>query len=116
MAVTLYYTRKKPFQMSKWADFVISAVKRSDELGKITEVRIHQDRGDDLGPPQIVDKHIVASDIKKGKKYITIFRKGENDWEPGEYVRTYVKDGESYIRTDDNKVNCDNLGTLPDIE
>ena len=66
---------------------------------------------------EILGKSLAINcDIKKGKKYITIFRKGENDREPGEYVRTYVKDGESYIRTDDNKVNCDNLGTLPDIE
>ena len=27
----------------------------------------------------------------------------------GEPIRTYVKDGEAYIRTDDNKVDGDNL-------
>ena len=102
--------------MSKWANFVISAVRRGPELGKISQVQIHEDRGEDFGPPQIVDKQIVASDIERGNRYITIFRKGENDWESGDYVRTYVKDGEAYIRTDDNKVDGDNLGTLPDIE
>ena len=58
--------------MSKWANFVISAVRRGPELGKISQVQIHEDRGEDFGPPQIVDKQIVASDIKKGNRYITI--------------------------------------------
>ena len=102
--------------MSKWANFVISAIRRGPELGKISQVQIHEDRGEDLGPPEIVDKQIIASNIKKGNRYITILRKGENDWESGDYVITYVKAGEAYIRTDDNKVDGDNLGTLPDIE
>jgi len=102
--------------MSNWADFVISAVKRGPVLGQISQVQIHEDRDNELGPPIIVDKHEVASDIKRGKKYITIFKASETDWKPGEYVRSYVKDGEAHIRTDDNLVDSDNLGTLPDIE
>jgi hypothetical protein len=102
--------------MSNWANFAISAIKRGPGLGQISQVQIHEDRGNEFGPPVIVDKHEVSSDIKRGKKYITIFKTSEMDWQPGEYVRTYVKDGEAHIRTDDNKVDSDNLGTLPDIE
>ena len=102
--------------MSNWADFVISAVKRGPVLGQISQVQIHKDMDNELGPPIIVNKHEVASDIKRGKKYITIFKASETDWKPGEYVRSYVKDGEAHIRTDDNLVDSDNLGTLPDIE
>ena len=102
--------------MSNWGDFAISAVKRGPGLGQISQVQVHEDRGKEFGPAMIVDKHAIASDIKRGKKYITIFKTSETDWEPGEYVRTYVKDGEAHIRTDDNKVDSDNLGTLPDIE
>ena len=102
--------------MSNWADFAISAVKRGPGLGQISQVQIHEDRGKEFGPADIVGKHEVASDIKRGKKYITIFRTTETDWEQGDYVRSYVKDGEAHIRTDDNKVDSDNLGTLPDIE
>jgi hypothetical protein len=102
--------------MSNWADFVISAVKRGPVLGQISQVQIHEDMDNELGPPIIVNKHEVASDIKRGKKYITIFKASETDWKPGEYVRSYVKDGEAHIRTDDNLVDSDNLGTLPDIE
>ena len=101
--------------MSNWADFAISAVKRGPGLGQISKIQIHEDRGSDFGPAVIVDKQRIASDVKRGKKYITIFRKSESDWEAGEYVRSYVKDGATHIRTDDNKVDSDNLGTLPDI-
>ena len=102
--------------MSNWADFVISAIKRGPGLGQISQLQIHEDRDTEFGPAVIVEKQEVASEIKRGKKYITIFRTNEVDWEPGELVRSYVKDGEAHIRTDDNKVDSDNLGTLPDIE
>ena len=102
--------------MSNWADFAISAVKRGPGLGQISQVLIHKDEGDEFGPAIIVQKQEIASEIKRGKKYITIFKVGETDWKPGEYVRSYIKDGAAHIRTDDNKVDSDNLGTLPDIE
>ena len=99
----------------KWADFVISAVKRGPGMGRISQVQVHRDQGKSLGQPEIVDKIMVAHNIKKGKKYVTIFKINETDWEPGEYVRAFVKDGEAFIRSDDNKVTLDNLGTLPDL-
>ena len=102
--------------MSNWADFAISAAKRGPGLGQISEVMVHEDKGNEFGPAVIVGKHEVASDIKRGKSYITIFRTNETDWKPGEFVRSYVKDGEAHIRTDGNQVDSDNLGTLPDIE
>ena len=102
--------------MSNWADFAISAVKRGPGLGQISQVQIHEDRGEEFGPAKIIDKQEIASDIKRGKRYITIFKTSETDWEPGEYVRSYVIDGAAHIRTDDNKVDSDNLGALPDIE
>ncbi len=102
--------------MSKWADFAISAVKRGPGLGQITQLLVHKDVDEEFESGVILDKEKVVSDIKRGKKYITIFKASETDWEPGEFVRSYVKDGEAHIRTDDNKVDSDNLGTLPDIE
>jgi hypothetical protein len=100
---------------TKWADFVISAVKRGPVMGRISQVRVHRDQGKSLGQAEIVDTIEVAHNIKKGKKYVTVFKISETDWEPGEYVRAFVKDGEAFIRSDDNKVTLDNLGTLPDI-
>ena len=99
---------------TKWADFAISAVKRGP-LGKITQVQVHQDLGDSLSQPEIVDKMVVAHNIKKGKKYITVFKISEAEWKPGNNVSAFVHDGETFIRSDNNKVSLDNLGTLPDI-
>jgi len=47
--------------MSNWADFAISAVKRGPGLGQISQIQIHEDKGDEFGPPMIVDKQLVAS-------------------------------------------------------
>ena len=100
---------------SKWADFVITAVKRGPGMGRISQVQVHRDQGKSLGQTEIVDKMVIAHNIKKGKKYVTVFKINETNWEPGEDVRAFVKDGEAFIRSDDNKVTLDNLGTLPDL-
>ena len=41
---------------SKWADYVVSAVKRGPGSGRISQVQVHVDRGNSLGHPEIVDK------------------------------------------------------------
>ena len=76
--------------MSNWADFAISAVKRGPGLGQISQIQIHEDKGDEFGPPIIVEKQKVASEIKRGKRYITIFKTSETAWEPGEYVLSLI--------------------------
>ncbi|MDC0186875.1 DUF3892 domain-containing protein [Candidatus Nitrosopelagicus sp.] len=102
--------------MGKWADFVVSGITKGPGLANITHVQVHEDYGTEFGKPQIVDKKTIASQIKKGKKYLTIYKKNETDWEPGEIIHTYVLNGETHIRTDNNKVEGDRLGTLPEIE
>jgi len=102
--------------MSKWADFVVSGMKKGSGLANISHVKVHEDFGTEFGKPEIIDKKTLASHIKKGKKYLTIYKKNETDWEPGEIINAYVLDGDTHIRTDDNKVDGDNLGTLPEIE
>ena len=104
------------FIMSKWADFVVSGMKKGSGLANISHVQVHEDFGNEFGKPEIIDKKTLASHIKKGKTYLTIYKKNETDWEPGEIINTYVLDGETHIRTDNNKVDGDNLGTLPEIE
>ena len=102
--------------MSKWADFVVSGIKKGPGLANITHVQVHEDYGSEFGKPKIIDKKTLASHIKKGKKHLTIYKKNETDWEPGEIIHTYVLNGETHIRTDNNKVDGDSLGTLPEIE
>lgn len=102
--------------MSKWADFVVSGIKKGPGLANISHVQIHEDFGSEFGNPELIDKKTLASHIKKGKKYITIYKKNEIDWEPGEIVNAFIINGETHVRTDDNKVEGDHLGTLPEIE
>ena len=103
--------------MSKWADFVVSGIKKGPGLANISHVQIHEDFGSEFGKPELIDKKTLASHIKKGKKYITnIQEKMEIDWEPGEIVNAFIINGETHVRTDNNKVEGDHLGTLPEIE
>jgi hypothetical protein len=101
---------------TKWADFVVSGIKKGPGLSNISHVQVHEDFGSEFGKPEIIDKKTLASHIKKGKKYLTIYKKNETDWEPGEIVNAFVIDGKTHVRTDNNKVEGDSLGTLPEIE
>ena len=96
--------------------FRSAGIKKGYGLANISHVQVHEDFGEEFGKPEIIDKKTIASHIKKGKKYITIYKKNETEWEPGEIINAYVLDGQTHIRTDTNKVDGDNLGTLPEIE
>ena len=102
--------------MAKWADFVVSAIQKGSGLANISHVQIHEDLEHGFGPPQLIDKHQLSSKIQRGITFITVYKKNENEWAPGEIIRTYVKDGEAHIRTDDNKVDGDNLGHIPTVD
>jgi len=53
--------------MSKWADFVVSGIKKGPGLANITHVQVHEDFEGQFGKPEIIDKKTLASHIKKGK-------------------------------------------------
>ena len=101
---------------TKWADYVVSGFTKGSGLANISHVQVHEDYGNEFGKPEIIDKKTLASHIKKGKTYLTIYKKNETDWEPGNLINAYVLNGETHVRIDNNKVDGDNLGTLPEIE
>ena len=72
--------------MSKWADFVVSGIKKGPGLANITHVQVHEDFEGQFGKPEIIDKKTLASHIKKGKTYLTIYKKNDTDWEPCEII------------------------------
>ena len=53
--------------MDKWADYVITAFKRGSGIGVISQVQQHEDKGNEFGKPELVDKIQVAHNIRKGK-------------------------------------------------
>ena len=100
--------------MVKWADFVISAVRYSSDHKYISEMKQHPDNDGDIGEGEVIDRSSVAANIKRGKKYSTVFNAGAN-WKIGNGIRTFITDGEFFIRADKNKVARDNLGQLPEF-
>ncbi|MCV0393500.1 MAG: DUF3892 domain-containing protein, partial [Nitrosopumilus sp.] len=98
--------------MDKWADYLISQV--SYDSNHLISIAIrHQDseKGITIGKP--IDRLTIASDIKNGFTYITIYS-GNNSWKKGNKIQTFSINGNPYLRIDGNKVNFDNLGDLPE--
>jgi len=98
--------------MTKWADYLISAVNYNSE-GKIIQVKVHKDTNEGVGEILIVNRETLADNLKKFS-YVTVYS-GINTWKKGEILKVYNHDGNFFIRTDKNKVNYDNLGLLPEF-
>ena len=99
--------------MSKWADYLISAVKY-DKGHKITQVRQHQDTGESISEGEIIDRDTLTTNLKHGKTYMTVFD-SNNKWKPGDFIRVVKLAGSYSIRTDDNKVEYDNLRFVAEL-
>ena len=99
--------------MKKWADYLISEV-RYDSEHLISIALRHQDIDSGITHGESIDRLAIASDIKNGSSYITIYN-GKNSWKKGHKIRTFSITGTPYLRIDKNKVKFDNLGDLPEL-
>ncbi|MBT8243518.1 MAG: hypothetical protein HKP34_07490, partial [Nitrosopumilus sp.] len=98
--------------MKKWADYLISeASYDSENLILVATRHLDTDKGITKGHP--IDRLSIASDIKNGLMYVTIYS-GKNSWKKGNLIHTFSKNGAPFIRIDKNKVNLDYLGDLPE--
>lgn len=68
-----------------------------------------------MGAATIWTKDQVVTYINGGQSFKTIYMKADGQWHIGEDVRVVVIDGESFLRTDANKIKADNLGELPEL-
>ena len=98
--------------MKKWADYLISEVNYDSEH-LISIATRHQDTDSGITKGKSVDRLTIASDIKNGFTYITIYS-GNNSWKPGNKLRTFSIGGNPYLRIDKNKAKLDYLGDLPE--
>lgn len=98
--------------MVDWADFLISEVRYSPDHRRILQVKQHIDLQGKVSEGEIVDVAEVASNLKKGKSYMTIHNGSSETWKRGDIVRGFQINGEYHIRVDKNKVNQDNLGLM----
>ncbi len=97
--------------MKKWADYLISEVSYDSE-NLISVATRHQDTAKGITKGQPIDRLTIASDIKNGLFYITIYS-GRDSWKRGHKIHAFSIDGSPYIRIDKNKVTLDFLGDLP---
>ena len=67
--------------MKKWADYLISEVSYDSEH-LISIATRHQDADSGITKGKSIDRLTIASDIKNGFTYITIYS-GINSWKPG---------------------------------
>ena len=100
--------------MGKWADFLVSGVKY-DSNRKITQVIQHKDLDDIIGDGEVIDRATLATNLKSGLSYFTLFN-GDSKWRLGDKINFIRVGGEYSIRTDKNKVEFDNLKFLPEIQ
>ena len=98
--------------MKKWADYLISEVSYDSEH-LISIATRHQDTDNGITEGEPIDRLTIASDIKNGFTYITIYS-GNNSWKPGNKLKTFSIEGSTYLRLDKNKVKLDFLGDLPE--
>ena len=98
--------------MKKWADYLISEVSYDSEH-LISIATRHQDTDSGITKGKSIDRLTIASDIKNGFTYITIYS-GINSWKHGNKLRTFSIGGSPYLRIDKNKVKLDYLGDLPE--
>jgi len=97
--------------MKKWADYLISEVSYDSENLILVATR-HQDTAKGITKGQPIDRLTIASDIKNGLFYITIYS-GKDSWKKGHEIHTFSIDGSPYLRIDKNKATLDFLGDLP---
>ena len=99
--------------MTKWADFLISeATYDNDHL--ISVAIRHKELVGGIGKGIPIDRLTIASDIKNGVHYCTIYN-AKNSWKKGHNIHTFSISGNPYLRIDKNKVKLDYLGDLPEV-
>ena len=98
--------------MEKWADYLISQVSYTSDHLISTAIR-HKDTDQGIAKGKPVDRLTIASDIKNGLLYITIYNQN-NSWKKGHRIQTFSIEGTPFLRIDQNKVQLDFLGDLPE--
>lgn len=100
--------------MPKWADYGISKVRYNKDHTHIEKVKVHEDKGEELGPEEEWTRAQVVSAIDKETTFVTIIKK-DQQWSKGQKVDIIIVNKVKYIRTDKNSKESDNLENLPEF-
>ena len=101
--------------MAKWADIVITKVGYDRTETRIVQVEIRPDTGTSIGQASRATRQQVVASIERGVTYVTAYMRN-GKWQRGEDVRVVAIRGVKYLRTDRNRIEADNLGSLPRLE
>jgi hypothetical protein len=103
-------------QMSKWADYLISAIRYENELRKnaIAYLKVHTDNGDEVGAGSTWTKDEVISAMYEGKTFFTILKSKAGEWKKGAHVALVTKNGKPII-TDSEYTDLDYLSDLQEL-
>lgn len=99
--------------MTKWADYLISAVRFNSEETHIIKVQVHPDSGDTVGTAAEMDRQSVVDLINKNYSFATIYKSGDGKWSLGAKVGIVTIGGVRYIKTRADSTRVDNLDDLP---
>jgi hypothetical protein len=101
----------------KWADFLIAKVEYNPEETHIQRVLVYEDKGDTLGSSSEQLRSEVVTNLKSGKKYMTIYKAKDKDnkdvWKKGAEVYIITIKNQEFIKTVRDETPKDNLGELP---
>lgn len=101
--------------MTKWADYLISAVRYNAEHTHITHLYAHEDTGECVGMGEIYLRQVIIEAINKGITFYTIYKNSDGKWSKGQKVFVIKVNGVSYLKTVDNGKAEDNLENLPEF-
>ena len=104
------------FKMSKWADFLISAIRYENELFKnsIAYLKVHPDLGTEIGAGYTWTKEEVINAMYDGKTFYTIIKEKTGEWKKGSIVALITRNGKSII-TDSNSTNFNYFVNLREL-
>ena len=101
--------------MTSWGKYAITAVRYNSEKTRIQQVERREVGSDTLSKPETKSRLTIVVSLELGFEYTTAVKSDSGNWEVGEDVHVVEIDGSSYIRTDRNDKEEDNLGDLPEF-
>ena len=109
-------TEKRLF-MDKWADYCIFAKRLNYKGTHVDFVKTHSDLGDRIDTrEEMKSRSQVVADLKRGVTYTTIYKApSDSDWKQGDNVIIETINGVDYIKTLTDKIEADNLDSLPNF-
>jgi len=99
--------------MAEWADYVITHVRYNEHGDRITAVKRRKDAGTTLIEPEEKDRWEVIMGLTVGLEYCTAYKNSDGDYVRGEDIHKVNISDTTYLRTDGNEIEQDNLGELP---